>query len=247
MNPDKMGKILILSDIHGNMTALESVLGTISAKRLDGVILLGDLIDYGPDSNEVIKRISDIPKDQIIVNIWGNHENAIVEEDFGHFSTKRGELSAKYTRSQLTEASFDYLKGMDHTGMKVFFIRGKKCLAVHGSLEDYFWKSIYAGDASEAYKEFDYVFSGHSHIPHVYQHFYESDNQAFRNKKRTVFVNPGSVGQPRNHNPNAHFAIWDTDNGSIELLAVEYDIESEVKRFTDDVDAFYRERIRTGI
>ena len=63
----------------------------------------------------------------------------------------------------------------------------------------------------------------------------------------TVFINPGSVGQPRNHNPNAHFAIWDTDDESVELLTVKYDIESEIKKFTDDVDVFYKERIRKGI
>lgn len=247
MDPDKMKRILILSDIHGNLAALESVLKAASDKEIDGIMLLGDLIDYGPDSNEVIKRISGIPKERIIVNIWGNHEKAIMHGDFGRFSSKRGELSAKFTKSRLTEASLDYLKAMDEKGMSVFFTGGKKCLAVHGSLEDFFWKSIGAGETSLAYREFDYVFSGHSHIPHAYQQFYESDNRAFRYKKRTVFINPGSVGQPRNHNPNAHFAIWDADNGSIELLTVEYDIESEVKRFTDDVDVFYKERIRTGI
>lgn len=247
MNPDELKRILILSDIHGNSAALDSALKAGWEKEIDGIMLLGDLIDYGPDSNEVIERISGISKEQIVVNIWGNHEKAIMQEDFGHFSTKRGEASAKYTRGRLTEASLDYIERMEQKGMDVFYIREKKCLAVHGSLEDIFWKSIGAGEASLVYKEFDYVFSGHSHIPHVYQYFYESDNKDFRYKKRTVFINPGSVGQPRNHNPHAHFAIWDTDSESVELLTAKYDIESEVKRFTDDVDVFYKERIRKGI
>ena len=242
-----MKRILILSDIHGNLTALDAVLHAAYEKHIDGVILLGDLIDYGPDSNEVIERLSDIPQEKILINIWGNHEHAIMNGDFGRFSSKRGELSAQYTRTRLTEASLEYLKNMDRTGMAVFHLNGRKCLAVHGSLEDYFWKSIVAGEDSLQYKEFEYVFSGHSHIPHDYQYFYESSDKDFRYKKRTVFINPGSVGQPRNHNPNAHFAIWDTDNESVELLAVQYDIESEVKRFTDDVDVFYKERIRKGI
>lgn len=247
MNPDKMKRILIISDIHGNVSALDSVLHAACEKEINGIMLLGDLIDYGPDSNEVIERISDIPKEKIVVNIWGNHERAIMNKDFSHFSSKRGELSARYTSTLLTGDSLDYLEQMNQKGMEVFWINGRKCLAVHGSLEDYFWKSIAAGESSLQYKEFDYVFSGHSHIPHVCQHFYESDDESFRYKKRTVFINPGSVGQPRNHNPNAHFAIWDTDNESVELLTVEYDIESEVKRFTDDVDVFYKERIRKGI
>lgn len=247
MNPDEIKRILIISDIHGNIAALDSVLRMACEKAINGVILLGDLIDYGPDSNEVIERIADIPKEKILVNIWGNHEHAVMCEDFGHFSSKRGEMSAKYTRTQLTGDSLAYLEQMNQAGMEVFLIKGKKCLVVHGSLEDFFWKSIAAGENSLQYKEFDYVFSGHSHIPHVFQHFYESDDKSFRYKKRTVFINPGSVGQPRNHNPNAHFAIWDTENESVELLTVKYDIESEVKRFTDDVDVFYKERIRKGI
>ncbi len=247
MNPDEMKRILIISDIHGNAAALDSVLHAASQKETDGIILLGDLIDYGPDSNEVIERISNIPKEKIVVNIWGNHEHAVINKDFGRFSSERGKTSAKYTRTRLTEYSLEYLMGINQKGMEVFCIKGKRCLAVHGSLEDFFWKSIVAGEGFSQYKEFDYVFSGHSHIPHDYQYFYESDDKSLRYRKRTVFINPGSVGQPRNHNPNAHFAIWDTDDESVELLTVKYDIESEIKKFTDDVDVFYKERIRKGI
>lgn len=141
MKTDKMKRILILSDIHGNLAALESVLKAVSDKEIDGIVLLGDLIDYGPDSNEVIGEISGIPKERIIVNIWGNHEKAVMHGDFGRFSSKRGEMSARFTKSRLTEASMDYLKGMDEKGTAVFFVRGKKCLAVHGSLDDFFGKA----------------------------------------------------------------------------------------------------------
>lgn len=244
---EMMKKILILSDIHGNITALDQVLKSVADKDIEKIVLLGDLIDYGPSSNEVIKRLGDIPGEMILANIWGNHENAIMNEDYRHFSSERGAASARYTRKQLTQASKNYLYDMDKEGMRQFSINGKKCLAVHGALEDVFWKSIAAGECGMGYREYDYVFSGHSHIPHVYQHFYESELKEFRYKKRTVFINPGSVGQPRNHNPNAQFAILDGDNGTVELLAVKYDIESEVQKYSDAVDVFYRERIKKGI
>ena len=109
MNPDEMKRILIISDIHGNAAALDSVLHAASQKETDGIILLGDLIDYGPDSNEVIERISNIPKEKIVVNIWGNHEHAVINKDFGRFSSERGKTSAKYTRTRLTEYSLEYL------------------------------------------------------------------------------------------------------------------------------------------
>lgn len=244
---EAMKKILILSDIHGNITALNKTLEHKKSQNADGIILLGDLIDYGPGSNEVIKRIADLPKEKILVNIWGNHEHAVMNEEYSRFSSKRGAESAKYTRKGLEPLSMNYLRAMNRSGMEAFMLCGFRCLAVHGSLEDVFWKSIDVGEGGPEYCQYDYVFSGHSHVSHMYQHFYECDRAEFRNKKRTVFINPGSVGQPRNHNPYAQFAVWDADSGEVEFVAVQYDVETEAKRYSNEIDSFYKERIKRGI
>lgn len=242
-----MKKILILSDIHGNLTALKEVLKAVEIQEADGIILLGDLIDYGPGSNEVIERIAGIPKEKLLVNLWGNHEYAIMNGDYSRFSSERGVVSAEYTGRHLNRFSRDYLDSMNQSGLEEFSINGFHCLAVHGSMEDVFWKSISPGECSQVYRDYDYVFSGHSHIPHMCQYFYESDREEMRRQKRTVFINPGSVGQPRNHNPNAQFAVLDAESGTVELKAVTYRIEAEVEKYSDEVHPFYRERIKRGI
>ena len=90
------------------------------------------------------------------------------------------------------------------------------------------------------------MISGHSHRSHFFSEFYYDNNEIMRNEKKTVFLNPGSVGQPRNHNPRAQYAIWDTNNG-IYLCEVEYEIQYEMSLYTDDIDMFYRERLKYGI
>ena len=246
-------KLLILSDIHGNVSALNSVLKDIDKHgKPDGLALLGDFVDYGMRSNEVIQIIRnlDIP---ILCNIWGNHERAVVREDYAHFSSERGVVSAKNTRKHLNQDSLDYLNSLPGiSGNQEFDWEGKKFLAIHGSILDPYWKAIFPNKGNgkdgefAGYERYDYVLSGHSHYPHVFPIFYKLDNPAYRNKKRTVFINPGSVGQPRNHDPKAQYAIIDSNSG-ISLCAVPYDVEYEQSLFTDEVDGFYRERLKNGV
>lgn len=243
-----MKKILILSDIHGNLSALNQILKAESLTTFAGVILLGDLIDYGPRSNEVVQKIKEIPKRQVLANIWGNHERAVVSLDDSRFSSERGKRCAAYTRRNLDDETMAFLNGsMEKSGKYEFELFGKQCLAVHGSLEDPYWKSISHGEVGEAYAKYDLVFSGHSHIPHFFEHFYKCEYEMYRNKKRTVFLNPGSVGQPRNHNPNAHYAVLELETMSVQLKTIEYDVEYEMGLFSDEVDPFYRERLRIGV
>ena len=77
--------------------------------------------------------------------------------------------------------------------------------------------------------------------------YYYVDNIEYRNKKRTMFINPGSVGQPRNHNPRAQFVLWDTETDEFKMCAVDYDIEREQKAFSDKIDSFYKKRLLTGV
>ena len=241
-------KLLILSDIHGNLNALNAVLKR-AEKRSDigGCVILGDIVDYGMHSNQVAEIIKALPY-KIICNIRGNHEDAIINEDYARFSSDRGRESAKNTRQKLNEATWEYiLKVMASSGKAEFEIGGKKCLAVHASLADEYWKSISPdGDLSE-YSKYDLVFSGHSHLPHYFERYYKSDNPSTRNKKKTVFINPGSVGQPRNLNNRAQFAIYDTDTEEIGLEKVEYDIEAEQQSFDNSVDEFYKTRLKDGV
>ncbi len=242
-----MSKYAILSDIHGNLYALTEVMSDLYNQNIESFILLGDLIDYGMQSNEVVSFIQN-NVGNIICNIWGNHEKAILMEDFDYFSSQRGVESAKFTASQLSETSKHYLKSdLIHDGKYEFEIDTKKVLAVHGSLNDYYWKAIFPDNLNGDYSAYDIVLSGHSHHPHVFQKFYDVDNPDFRNKKSVLFINPGSVGQPRNHNPNAQYAILDSELMNVELKSIKYPKEEAMALFDGSVDDFYRKRLENGI
>lgn len=243
-----MSKYAILSDIHGNLFALNEVCNDINNQKIDSIILLGDLIDYGMQSNEVIDFFKENFSSKIICNIWGNHEKAILTKDFNHFSSSRGVESAKFTDSILTDDSKDYLNNeLINDGRFEFELDGKKVLAIHGSLNDYYWKAIFPDNLNGDYIEYDIVLSGHSHYPHVFQKFYEFENPDFRNKKSVLFINPGSVGQPRNHNPNAQYAVFDDETMAVELKSVKYPIKKAMELFDGSIDDFYRKRLANGI
>ena len=238
----------ILSAIHGNMYALEKVIEDMKNYDISKVILLGDIIDYGMQSNEVVDYLRDEFEYEVICNIWGNHERAIMLEDYNFFSSERGVVSAKYTYSQLSQKSRDYLNNeLIHEGIMEFDLDGRKCLAVHGSLYDNYWKAILPEDVRGDYNDYDVVFSGHSHYSHVFTKFYDADNPEMRNKHAVVFINPGSVGQPRNHNNNAQYALLDTETMSVNMRSVTYPVDKAMSLYDGSIDEFYKTRLKNGV
>ena len=245
-------KYLVLSDIHGNVSAFDAVMNDCAGDNFTGVILLGDLIDYGMRSNEIVQNLIELEtgdwKNKIIVNIWGNHEKLVVDKDLERLSSDRGRVMARYTARQLSDASVEYIQhAMNKTGIQEFEICGLKCLAVHGSLGDHYWKAIGPDNLRGDYVGYDMVFGGHSHYSHVFTQFYPVENPELRNKKAVVFVNPGSVGQPRNQNPYAQYAVVSLPSKRVELRAVEYDVEYEQSLYPDEIDAFYKTRLTRGV
>lgn len=238
--------VLIMSDIHGNQDALEKILEKVKLQDIQGCILLGDLIDYGMHSNEVVEHIQKLSY-PILCNIWGNHEQTIVNERYERFSSDRGRESAKNTRKNLSNSTWDYLNGMESAGRKEFVCAGKKCLAVHGSKEDIYWGSIKPNQELSEYSQYDYVFSGHSHHPHFFEKYYDAEDEKRRNKKKTVFINPGAVGQPRNLNPMAQAVLLNIETEEIFFLKTAYDIKKEQEAFNGQVDSFYQERLEYGV
>lgn len=237
-------KLLILSDIHANLSALQAVLEDVSSWHPDGVILLGDLIDYGMRPNETVEQVKGLSF-PVVANLWGNHEYALMQGDLTRFSSERGRKCSQYTNQILTQESRDYVEHqMDPNGIKTLVIEHQTVLLVHGSLLDPFWKSIGLQDDFTPYLDYDVVLSGHSHQSHCFD-VYGCGKREQQQKVR--FINPGSVGQPRNQNPCAQYARWDTQTGSICLKAVPYDIAFEQRLYTGQVDIFYRDRLALGV
>ena len=133
---------------------------------------------------------------------------------------------------------------MNRAGIQEFDLCGLHCLAVHGSLEDHYWKAIGPENLRGEYNDYDIVLGGHSHYSHCFTHFYDADNPGHRNKRAVLFINPGSVGQPRNHNPYAQYAVLSLPSKRVELRAVEYDVAYEQSLFPGGIDDFYKVRLK---
>lgn len=245
-------KYLVLSDIHGNVSAFDAVMKDCDGDIFTGVILLGDLIDYGMRSNEIVQKLIGLEvgdwKNNIIVNIWGNHEKLVVDKGLERLSSDRGRVMTRYTARQLSDVSVEYIQySMNKAGIQKFEMCGLRCLAVHGSLDDHYWKAIDPQNVRGDYADYDMVFGGHSHYSHAFTQFYPVENPELRNKKAVLFINPGSVGQPRNQNPYAQYAVVSLPSKRVELRAVEYDVEYEQSLYPDEIDEFYKTRLTRGV
>ena len=233
--------IAIMSDVHGNLQALEAVIDDMEQYDVEWLVLLGDLIDYGQQSNEVIQCLQERIACHVLCNLWGNHEKSIFSGEYGRFSSQRGKDCARYTASVLNSSAVKYLETCCvRTCAKEFEIGSKKVLAVHGSLEEPAWTGITADDLHGDYQAYDVVLSGHTHCSHCFTRFYDSRDEKYRNQKVVWFINPGSVGQPRNHNPNAQYALLETSAWSVILRSVPYDVSGAMEMFHGQVDDFYR-------
>lgn len=241
-------RLALLSDIHANVSALSAVLAEAEKRHVEKFVLLGDLVNYGMRPNEIVDMIRNLD-DRFVAKIWGNHEKAVMDNDTARFSTDRGRAILHYTQSKLTQASIDFINGrMNRDGICVLLIDGKKFLLVHGILGDPYWGKFTPAELSrEEYADFDYVLTAHSHVCHYFEVLFKADFPETRNKKKTIFINPGSVGQPRNINPCAQFGILDTETTEYEHICVPYDIKAEQGLYTDEVDLFYRDRLTLGI
>jgi len=184
-----------------------------------------------------------------VAKIWGNHEKAVMDNDTTRFATDRGRAILHYTQKRLSQESIDFINNkMNRDGTCTLEIDGKKLLLVHGILGDPYWGKFTPAELSrEEYAEYDYVLTAHSHVCHYFEVLFKVDSPATRNKKKTVFINPGSVGQPRNINPCAQFGILDTETTEYEHVCVPYNIVAEQDLYTDEVDVFYKDRLTLGI
>lgn len=234
-------KIAIFSDIHANLSAFSAV--KEHCRTTYGkipIVHLGDIIDYGLRPNEVIESLAEL-SDDILINIQGNHEHCLLDNGVERFSSNRGRAAHEFTRSILAAESVAYINTMD-MGPCEFEMDGKKVLCVHGSLEDLYWGKITEGEiGAEVYQRYDVVFSGHTHIPHLKYHVDRGHGD------HVLFLNPGSIGQPRNYDTNAQYAIWDSVNNQVFFEHVAYDLSEELRLYIGQVDDFYRERLISGI
>ena len=213
-------KLALLSDIHSNLEALDAVLEALP--DVDRIIVLGDIVGYGPDPNEVIERLQSVEARAV----RGNHDQAMLDPSMLEQFNPHAAAAARWTREVLTPDSLDFLDRLPFCG------RIGRHRVVHGSpRKPYIWEYIL--DELQALEILvrlgeRYCFFGHTHLPRI---FTESGEQVPEGPNwielpPSALVNPGSVGQPRDGNPDAAFAVVDLSRPAVLFKRVPYDVET---------------------
>jgi predicted phosphodiesterase len=221
-------RVLVFSDIHSNASALEAVLN--AAGNVDAYWCLGDIVGYGPDPNECIEIVRNLPN---LICVRGNHDAATLGEVDQQTFNHEASLAITWTKRNLNAKSQEYLLSLPEKK------QDDTITIVHGSPRNPVWEYIMDYlTAVRAFQFFDtqICMVGHTHVPAIWK---ESAKEAPRapvmefNKTKILsktILNPGSVGQPRDNDKRASFAIFDKEDYSWELRRVGYDIENVQSR-----------------
>jgi predicted phosphodiesterase len=224
-------RILIISDIHANLTAFETVLEN-AKNDWEYVWCLGDVVGYGPDPNECVNLLRSLPH----LCLAGNHDWAALGRlDIRTFNPD-ARKAVDWTRDTLTPENTMYLEALPTT-----FVIGNYTLA-HGSPREPVWEYILEpliAALNFSHFETPYCLVGHTHQPIIYEQVSESGDTeaimpAYRQPRllngHRQIINPGSVGQPRDANPDAAYAILEMETNYWEHRRVPYDIAAVQKR-----------------
>lgn len=216
----------ILSDIHGNHDALDAVLRGLERESVDEYICLGDIVGYGPEPGACLHRIRKVA-DYVVA---GNHDLAVADKlSIDGFNVLAREATL-WTRNELSEEDISYLAELP----LVEYLDGLD--VVHSTLcspelFDYIQTS-YDASLSMGYMQSSVCFIGHSHVPIVFLQeeiiSYSLETEITVSGDTRAIVNVGSVGQPRDRDPRACCAIYDTDTQVMQLRRYRYNIEAVV-------------------
>lgn len=224
-------KLAIISDIHGNLQALESVMKSIENKKVDQVVCLGDIVGYGANPEECVEliRSSGFP------TVLGNHDEAATEKGIPEYFNHWALEAILWSRDRLSKNSKTFLHNLP---FKMEF--GDICLTHASPRKPELW--TYLITHGQALPEFQYFsqsvcFIGHSHFPVV---FTESEGS------RRI-INVGSVGQPRDHDPRSCYGIYDDKSLNFEWVRVEYDIKCAASAIVNaGLPKFLANRLMSG-
>ncbi len=206
-------KIAVISDIHGNIYALDEILKDIKKQKVNFTICLGDLVGYGCNPNEVIERI----RNEKILCIKGNYDASVVDKDYTFIrENKINSFSLPWAVKTVTDENREFLKELPKTIVLEF--NNKKIQFVHGSprkINEYLTEDY--EKINEIIDDFNYdvLVCAHTHIPYI------------KKISTKLIINDGSVGKPKNGTPHGTYAILDIspEDFNAQINIVPYDYE----------------------
>ena len=217
-------RVLIISDIHANLTALDAVIHEVG--EVDNVWCLGDIVGYGPDPNECVDRVRELPD---LVCLLGNHDAAVLGQINVDSFNPEAKFSIQWMQHNLSAENLAFLADLPTT-----YTNDHVTLA-HGSPRSPVFEYIldnYLATENFAYFSTPFCFVGHTHLPAQFSMTDENvlakltiprPNVEITLQPRTI-INPGSVGQPRDRDPRAAYAIFDTETFTWDFRRVPYEI-----------------------
>ncbi len=241
-------RVALVSDVHANMPALEAVLAALDAQgTVDAIWVTGDTVGYGADPSDVLALI----RARGALLLQGNHDRAVATGEGLEWFHERAAAAARMHAEWLSAEERDFLGGLPLTATADRFT------LCHGSLRDPLWEyitSATAAAASLARSETPYCCNGHTHVPAL---FIESAHgmrtvgpklgEAYRLGARSL-ITPGSVGQPRDGDPRAAYAILDTDPGTVTFARAVYPIAEAQRRIrARGLPEMFAERLALGV
>lgn len=235
----------ILSDIHANLDALETVVRAAQGDGVDHLVCLGDVVGYGPQPAECLQLLQ---RHNATV-IAGNHDFAVAGKlDISNFNVYAREATL-WTRDHLNDAALSYLAELP------LVVELDGFTAVHGTLHtpelfDYVQTSYDAHLSMQEMRQ-PLCVIGHSHVPITFVQDeaigYRLDPVARIQPHTKTIINVGSVGQPRDYDPRASWAVYDASDQTVELRRIRYDIDSVVRKICEaGLPRPLGERLRSG-
>lgn len=227
-------KLAFISDIHSNLHAFENVLKKIDVLSIDEIFCLGDIVGY----NAFPKECVNIIRNRNIKSVIGNHDFATVHGKISWFN-RLGVVGIKYSKEKLDKDDINFLKTLSYKS--TFERDGITFYLTHGSPRDNLFEYVHPYFSIDKLKEIgrnvpsDVIIMGHTHV----QMEAEVDNR--------LFLNPGSVGQPRDGISKSSFMVFDTSDRSSKWFRITYDIDSACKAiYENDLPRILCEKLRTG-
>ena len=218
----------IIGDIHANLAAFTAVLNDIEHRGgVEKVWCLGDIVGYGPDPHECIELLRQTDH----VCVAGNHDWAAIGKIGAYEFNPDAAAACHWTAKQLSSADIEYLESLP------LVIEEDNFTLVHGSPREPIWEyiiSISIAKENFAYFKSQFCLVGHSHVPLVFNYNDSGacsycqfqPNVGLALGKNRLIINPGGVGQPRDGDPQASYAIYDSEGRMVRLYRIPYDIRS---------------------